>query len=78
MGAPSVIVEKLIGGDELKFAAEKMQKMLICNQKNIETFESARGVKSVTCLPEPDSNLVSNCLPSVNCGMMYFMIITLF
>ena len=60
MGAPSVIVEKLIGGDELKFAAEKMQKILICDEKDIEVFESPRGVKYVTRLPEPQSNVVRN------------------
>ena len=60
MGAPSVLVEKLIGGDELQLAAEKMQQLLICNENDIEIFQSPRGVKYVTHLPKLQSNLVRN------------------
>ncbi|CAB3981430.1 Hydantoin utilization A [Paramuricea clavata] len=58
MGAPSVIIEKLIGGDELQLAAEKMQELLICDEKDIEISESARGVKYVTHLPELQSTVI--------------------
>ena len=60
MGAPSVIIEKLIGGDELQLAAEKMQELLICDEKDIEISESPRGVKYVTHLPELQSTVVRN------------------
>ena len=59
MGAPSVMVEKLPSGNEAQLATEKMQDLLICNDKDIEFRESARGVKYVVRLPALQSNTVS-------------------
>ena len=58
MGAPSVMIEKLFGGDELQLAAEKLQELLICNEKDVKISESSRGIKYVTQLPELQLNVV--------------------
>lgn len=58
MGAPSVVVEKLIAGDELQLAAKKMQELVLCDVKDMEIFTSERGVKYVTRLPQLDNNMV--------------------
>ena len=58
MGAPSVVVEKLIRGSELQTAAEKIQALVITDEKDVEVSTSRRGVKYVKNMPEFPSQVV--------------------
>ncbi|XP_028393299.1 uncharacterized protein LOC114517702 [Dendronephthya gigantea] len=58
MGAPSVVIEKLISGCELETAAEKVQALVISDEKDVEVSTSKRGVKYVKHMPEFSSQAI--------------------
>lgn len=64
MGAPLVLIEKLLGEHESKSALEKVQNVLNSDPNKLELEDSPHGVKYVKHL-DLDSNMV--CKSAILC-----------